>query len=359
MTPKFTIIKREHEVKNYLFDVMKKLMLLMTVSLLLALSACKDFSELTKLGDKSYWDALSYKWDEKYEEAARKLEVYVEKNPDDEDALYELGYCYFMADKYQKAIEAFTRYLNTESDFKIDIHKARYYRGRSYIGIGKFKEAVLDLRWDLMYGYTNYGWVNYELARAYCKLGLYEKALKEYERAIRENEFESDFYNGRACCCWDMQEKEKALADIDRAIILDHNSSRFHYNKAFFLEGYGRTDEALLHYSLAIKFDPKHCWAFRRRAHVWAELGHYDRAIKDMDKAIEIDPKDPDAYAEKSRLYSKLGEYELALKDIDKAIEIIEKTVGSDRQVYSEFHLERERIYKAIGKSAKGKEELQ
>ena len=92
---------------------------------------------------------------------------------------------------------------------------------------------------------------------AYRRHGDIDRAIKDYNEAIRLNPRAADAFNNRGNAF-------RALDDLDRA----------------------RGD-----YDEAIRLNPHYAHAFNNRGIVFLELGELDRAMQDFDKAIAEDPQ--------------------------------------------------------------------
>ena len=92
---------------------------------------------------------------------------------------------------------------------------------------------------------------------AYRRLGDLDRAIRDYDEAIRLNPRAADAYNNRGNAF-------RALDDLTRA----------------------RRD-----YDEAIRLNPHYAHAFNNRGIVFLELGELDRAMEDFDKALEEDPQ--------------------------------------------------------------------
>ena len=92
---------------------------------------------------------------------------------------------------------------------------------------------------------------------AFRRLGDIDRAIKDYDEAIRLNPRAADAYNNRGNAF-------RALDDLGRA---------------------GRD------YDEAIRLNPHYAQAFNNRGIIFLELGEIDRAMQDFDKAIAEDPQ--------------------------------------------------------------------
>jgi len=112
---------------------------------------------------------------------------------------------------------------------------------------------------------------------------------------------------------------DKAIADFDGAIRLKpdfvfalNNRGNAYYDK-------GQFDRAIEDYDEAIRLNPDFSEAFSNRGNVHRKKGQIDRAIKDYDKAIRLNPDNAQVFADRGLAYEKKGELTQALRDYKRA----------------------------------------
>ena len=91
-------------------------------------------------------------------------------------------------------------------------------------------------------------------------------------------------------------EYDKAIKDYDRAIDLDPRLKRAFLARAeswYFKKEYNRAIKDL---DEAIRLDPKDGAAHHGRGAAWYAMKEYDKALKDLDEAIRLDPGITDAF---------------------------------------------------------------
>ena len=111
----------------------------------------------------------------------------------------------------------------------------------------------------------------------------------------------------------------RAIADYDEAIRLMpemvfafNNRGNAYYHK-------GQFERALRDYDEAIRLMPEFSQAFGNRGNVYRKKGRLDRAIKDYDKAIHLNPEDGQVFADRGLAYEKKGDKTQALRDFKRA----------------------------------------
>ncbi|MGC8638586.1 MAG: tetratricopeptide repeat protein [Isosphaeraceae bacterium] len=194
------------------------------------------------------------------------------------------------------------------------------------------------------------------LGQAYHRLGEDERAIAEYNQAIKIYPDDPNAFIGRGDCCLSLGEPDRALDNYNEAIRLGPNYSRAYARRGKLLETKGEWDKAQADYDKAIQLDPNFTYAFRLRAGllsrrgqnakafadaelagrlspqdagafkdrggILVRMGHYQQAIDELNKAVELDPNLATAYLNRGAAYNSLGQYERAIKDLEKALEL-------------------------------------
>jgi tetratricopeptide (TPR) repeat protein len=134
-----------------------------------------------------------------------------------------------------------------------------------------------------------------ELATAHMGRGLalrrqgeFERAIVEYNEAIRLAPERPDGYQGRASVFVDLGQREHAVADWDAAIAW---------------------------YDRMIVNSPDNAYAYLGRAGLYRDKGELDRAIADYGEGIRIRPADLLSYMWRARTYLLKGDVAKALAD--------------------------------------------
>jgi lipoprotein NlpI len=134
---------------------------------------------------------------------------------------------------------------------------------------------------------------NYNLANAFNNRGLSYHVKGEYDRAIQ---------------------------DYDQAIRLNPGYAYAFFNRGIAYKDKGEYDRAIQDYDQAIKLDPVLAIAFFSRGNVYRVKGEYDRAIQDYDQAIKLNPGDADAFRSRGAAHFFMGEFAAAEPDFAEAL---------------------------------------
>jgi tetratricopeptide (TPR) repeat protein len=156
---------------------------------------------------------------------------------------------------------------------------------------------------------------------AWTGLKNYEKALDDYDAAIRLTPNVARLYARRAVAFGHMRNFRMAVRDYTQAVRLDHSVARLVERAAAFKK-VRRTDLALDDLTDAIGLAPDSAALYRERGEIYARNNAYGRAIADYDAAIRLDPV-AISFLDRGMAYYLKGDkadIDRALADYDRAI---------------------------------------
>jgi len=182
-------------------------------------------------------------------------------------------------------------------------------------------------------------------AACYEKMGKYEKALRDANKALKLNgDWDKGYWRGgnallalgRAEEAMKFYEKAVAIApDKNYGVYLDQATKAFFKDKsaadikknegnALFKKG--KIEEAVKVYTTALRLcgsDAKEqavkVAILANRAHCYRQLYNHKGCIKDCDMALTIDPMNVKCYIRRAQARESIEKYDLALEDFDAA----------------------------------------
>jgi tetratricopeptide (TPR) repeat protein len=160
----------------------------------------------------------------------------------------------------------------------------------------------------------------YNRGRARGERGDYDKAIADFDKAIIINPMFAEAYGNRGNVWYLKGDFNKAITDITKSIEINPKYADAYYNRGFVWYSKGTYDKAMADFNTAIEIDPKHAYAYSNRGIAWGRKGDYDKAIADFDTAIEINPMYAEAYSNRGYAWEKKGDYDKAIADYTKAI---------------------------------------
>ena len=194
---------------------------------------------------------------------------------------------------------------------------------------------------------------------ARAALGDYDKAIADFDAAIRLNPETAINYLDRGLATEVLGEKDAAKADFEKAMQINGDLAKDYYK-----DGRGKNDgrayeAAMASFDKAIRLNPEYAPVYSNRAISQSDLGrrelrreniekakyHLRGAIADCTEAIRLSPKYTAAYNNRGLAKYRLGHsesacgnseeaerhYQAAIADLDKAIQLNPKHVKAHR----------------------------
>lgn len=129
-------------------------------------------------------------------------------------------------------------------------------------------------------------------------------------------------YYNRGNAYKDKGQFDRAIQDYDEAIRLDPEYANSFNNRGYAYNAKRQHDRAIMDFNEAIRLNPKLVNAFIDRGYSYGSNGQYERAIQDFDEAIRLDPKNKTAFNNRGYVYAAKGQYRRAIQDYDEAIKL-------------------------------------
>ena len=188
-------------------------------------------------------------------------------------------------------------------------------------------------------------------------LNYYEKALEEYNSALKQDKASLSFdtlYRKAGDIVNEQGKKHLKAERLDMAyksfqlalafypgFAKAYNNSALVIAQKSMLENENenihriRLHQALHWHNRAIHLDSTVSAFYANRGIALLELGALYRASQDFDRAIQLDPLSISAYGNRGSFYARQGQSALALRDLNKTIELIQKSPLATNSDYS------------------------
>lgn len=151
--------------------------------------------------------------------------------------------------------------------------------------------------------------------------GEYKDAIKDYNRAIKQDKSNPDFYYGRGKTYEKLHNVKAALKDYTMAIELDGNFIEALHSRARL---YTKTDQlhrAVADYTLILSNADYAASFYPERARIKKMLGDYKGAIEDYNEAIRLNPEVAGHHFDKGMIYTSRNNHKEAIRSFSEAIE--------------------------------------
>jgi len=125
---------------------------------------------------------------------------------------------------------------------------------------------------------------------AYRLKGEYDRAMQDYEQAIRLNPDSANYYNNRGIIYRIKGDYDRAIADYDEALWLKSDYPAAFYNRALAYADKGEYDHALADFDVVMRFDARNALALYARGMTLLKKGDAEAGKADIAAAKAIDP---------------------------------------------------------------------
>ena len=139
---------------------------------------------------------------------------------------------------------------------------------------------------------ANLAVAHYNRGTAYRLEGWSDRAIQDYDQAIRLEPTYAVAYNDRGTAYSRKAQPNRAIQDFDQAIRLDPNYALAYNNRGNAYSSKGDLDRAIQDYGQAIRLDSKLSFVFGNRGLAYTSKADYERAIRDFDQEIRLSPTD-------------------------------------------------------------------
>lgn len=147
-----------------------------------------------------------------------------------------------------------------------------------------------------------------------------ERALRDYDQAIRLNPANAGAYINRGSILAERGDHEAAVKDYDEAIRFKPNFAEAYYNRALSLREAGQEDAGLRDLETAIRLKPDLALAHVAMGLLLAEQGNRKRARSALETAGRLNPALTQVWIALARLDESVGKMTAAAAKLEKAI---------------------------------------
>jgi tetratricopeptide (TPR) repeat protein len=177
--------------------------------------------------------------------------------------------------------------------------------------------------------------------RIVCASGTGDDAITACSRWLERNPRDASAYSARGFRYRDKGDYDRAIADYDQAIRINPKQASAYTNRAAAYNFKGAYDRAIVDLDEAIRIDPKLAGAYNNRGFSYIKKGEYDRAIADLDQALKLSPSMFNAYSHRGYAFGRKGDFAHAMADLTKALAL--------NPIYPEAYTNRAAIHELHG----------
>ena len=159
--------------------------------------------------------------------------------------------------------------------------------------------------------------LRYQRGLAYAKARNYEKAIKDLEKLVDQDETDKMSLCQKGYVNFLMGQLDRAIKDWDITLNLDSNMTQVYLMRGSAYAFQGKSEFAEKDFKKANSISPVTAAQYFYRGISNKILNMNFQAAEDLSKAVSLDSTLIIAYLIRAKTYSKLMKYELALRDIN------------------------------------------
>ncbi len=291
-------------------------------------------------------EAMKLYENKKIEETKNKYLKILEIEPENEDALTNLGVILKRQNRAKEAIDYYVKAI------KINPHNPLTYNnlGNALKEIKDYKRAILAFSDCIKRDMKNASAYN-NLGITYEAMGDNNRAISSYKEAVKIDPNFSKAVNNIGVVLYKQKKYQEAIDIFKIALNIDKDYHELNSNIGACYNKLKDYDNAIKYLDLAIQKDPNNAGAYTNLGNVYNKLDDYKKAAKLHEKSIQLAPDGSNAYSNVGTSYKYLNQTNKAIDSYKKAIELDENFVNA--------HFDLATVYLAKGDYEKGFKEYE
>lgn len=300
------------------FHLTKANILSQTGSYQLAIASLHRALEFTEQdADMIYLNlAIEHQNLEQFNQAIEYLKMAIDVNPDNEDALYELAYCFELTQQYNLGVDFFSKLIDRKP---YNAH-AWFNLGASHQALEQNDQAIFAFDYTILID-EGFHAAYFNKANVLVKVERYLEAIDLYKKALDFEILDSLIYYYIGDCYENLEDYKMALIYFEKAIKKDDALAEAWVGASNALDFLDREIEALQYAMKAVEIDDQNgdYWCFLASLQQKYDLP--DDAIISYEKAIEFGYKEEDLWEEYAELCLSLKLNIVAESAIERGLE--------------------------------------
>lgn len=265
--------------------------------------------------DYRFHKALTYDEMGKLRKAIRLYLATTEVDPNYTLAWKRLGAIYFLAQDFPKAIDYYSRGLDTNPMDKDGLLQ----RGNAQAALGNFPEAISDYDQALQLDSGDPD-IYFNRASALFSQGDAYGAVKDFSMVLDRRPEDRDAWLNRGISLLALELYPQALEDLDQALVLDSSHADTWWNRAYLLHELDSIPAARAAITKATQLAPQDAENWLLRGRIEFRQRQYAAAIAAYDQCLSLAPHYAEAYLNRGEAHRVLGDENAACRDWKKVL---------------------------------------
>lgn len=259
---------------------------------------------------------MAYQTLKEFERAGQAYRQALAIEPDYEEALIELSYCYEQLDRLEETIP-FYDVLIDQNPFS---YFAWFHLGKVYHKLDRFKEAAQAFEYATLIEPNRRAF--FWMGHAHMNQQQYEAAFKAYREAVRdEDQATADMFCHVGASLEELERYDEALRYFYKAAKADKYHAPAWYGIGCCLAKQERWYEATHYFGKAVRLDEENTDFLVAKGKAEYQIGNVVSSMEAYEQAIHLNAQNPDAWLDWSLLLYEQGQYQEAADLLESALD--------------------------------------
>ena len=261
--------------------------------------------------------AFEYQCLGKFQDAIKYLENFLNNEPQDDIAIFNIAYCFERLDAFNDAIDFFKNLIEKSPYCEI----IWYQLGLFYNKIKDYKQAIIALDYAILIdecftaGY-------HEKARSLTQLGETKEAINTYLLTFAFENATGYTYLKIGLCYKELSSYKQAIRYFTKACHEDPQLSEAWMEIGLCYEAIGSIEEGLHYIKKAVNLSPDDLEYLYIQTKIYYKTGLYNEAELGYKKLIKLECKYPIIWMEYAHLMKKLNETQKAINILKRGLKL-------------------------------------
>jgi lipoprotein NlpI len=227
--------------------------------------------------------AGAYNKTREFQRAAADYSALIDLNPENRFVYAFRAYSYFQLGEPDRAIADYDRTieLNQRSRY------AYFNRGVAYYHKGDYDHAIADYNQAMQLGHQDQ-----QISADRIRRQDSDPVPPPVDgQASGLASADGHAFYARGAAYYGKGDLDRAIADYDEAIRLNPKDKNAFIYRSVAYRAMGNLDRAIADCDRIVQLDPENAYAYRARAMVYWQSGSFSKSLTDLDQAIRLDPK--------------------------------------------------------------------
>ena len=286
--------------------------------------ALKHFKKAKELSEEPLdvfpFIAFEYQCLGNFHQAIKYLISYLEIEPEDDIAIFNIAYCFERLENYNEAIDFFSKLTSKTPYCEI----AWYQLGLFYNKSKNYKKAVWAIDYAILID-SSFTAGYHEKARSHSQLGETKKALSTYLLTLELQEPSGYIYLKIALCYKELSLHKEAIRYLTKATHEDPQLSEAWMEMGLCLDEINHTEEALHYVEKAVNLNPKDLEYLYIQTKMYKKIGLIIETDIGYKKLIDLGCNSPTIWMEYAHIIKDMNEHKDAISILKQSLNLNKK----------------------------------